>query len=502
MSRVLGLIRDALIAAFFGISFQSDAFFIAFRPFDLLRKTFSEGILNISFIPVFSKILVSDGKSKAVSFLFSFFCFLTFAGTLLMLIGIVFGPVIIKTIAPGFAALSYQAQLTTLLFKIMLPYLWFILMSSLCMGVLNSFENFAVPGFAPVAFNLVVIFFTIVVANFFNTPVIALALGVTIGGVIQLLIQIFYIIFSGTLKPSEFFNFKFRFNFDFHPGLIKILKIMIPSMIGASSYQVNIMTASFFASKLDAGSVSFLYYADRLMQFPLALFAVSSAMVLLPQFSKKAALRQMDEIADLFSSAVKLVFFITIPAMAGLMALDEQIVSMLFGYGAFNAYAISQTADCLFFLSLGLWTFTGSRLLVTLYYSLSNIKIPFYSGVFSIVLNLFFCLVFVDTLGLKGIVLAVLLSSFAGLFFLLINIPGIVNINKIQIIVSACRALFFSAIMYFLVQKMADFILLPGISKIWYGTGVIFSICFGIGFYFIINFLTSSPELNRLLRKG
>ncbi|MCP4671909.1 MAG: murein biosynthesis integral membrane protein MurJ, partial [Desulfobacula sp.] len=349
MSRVFGLIRDVLIALLFGVSSQSDAFFIAFRPFDLMRKMFSEGILNISFIPVFSNILVKDGKSNAASLLFSMFCFLTFAGTLMMLLGIIFAPFILKIIAPGFVAASYKSQLAILLFKIMLPYLWLILMSSLCMGVLNTFGNFAIPGFAPVVFNLVVILFTLMITNFFNTPVVGLALGVTIGGVLQLAIQIPFIIRLGILKASCFAGF----NFGFHPKLIKILTIMIPSMIGAASYQINIMVASFFASKLDTGSISSLYYADRLVQFPLALFAVSTAMVLLPELSKKTAAGQIHEIAHLFSNAVRLVFFVTIPAMAGLMALDEQIVSLLFNHGAFSDSAVQYTSSCLFFLCMG-----------------------------------------------------------------------------------------------------------------------------------------------------
>ncbi|MEN8210714.1 MAG: murein biosynthesis integral membrane protein MurJ [Thermodesulfobacteriota bacterium] len=493
ISRIFGLTRDALIAVYFGVSSQSDAFFIAFRPFDLARKLFSEGILNISFIPIFSKTLVNDGKEKAASLFFSFFCFLTLAGTLIMLLGIFFAPVIIKIIAPGFIGFPYKLQLTTVLFKIMLPYLWLILMSSLCMGILNSFGNFGIPGVAPVVFNLVVILFTIVITSFFETPVMGLALGVTVGGVLQLLLQIPFMVRFGILKKS-FFSF-------FHPGVIKILKIMIPSMIGAASFQINIMAASFFASKLDPGSVSYLYYADRLVQFPLALFAVSAAMVLLPQLSKKAAMGQMDEIADLFSSAVKIVFFVTIPAMAGLMALDEQIVSLLFGHGAFKELAIHQTSDCLFFLSFGLWAFTGGRLFVTLYYSLSNIKIPFYSGLFTIGLNLIFCILFIESLGLKGLVLSVSLSSAIGFVILLIYIPGAVNIDKFEIIVSACRSLFLSAIMYFIVQKAAGFIPVSDINQFWYGTGVIGCIGFGIGFYFIVNFLIASPEL-KILRKG
>ena len=493
ISRLLGLMRDVLIAICFGVSSQSDAFFIAFRPFDLVRKLFSEGILNISFIPVFTKTLVNVGRAKAVSLFFSFFCFLTFAGTIIVLFSIVSAPLIVKMIAPGFIEFPYKLQLTTVLFKIMLPYLWIILISSICMGVLNAFGNFAVPALTPVIFNLVIIVFTVTVSNYFDIPVTGLALGVTAGGIIQLAVQIPYIIRLGIFNISLFAFF--------HPGVAKIIKIMIPSMIGAAAYQINIMTASFFASKLEEGSVSFLYYADRLVQFPLALFAVSTAMVLLPQLSEQAARKQIDEIADLFSSAVNLVFFITIPAMAGLMALDEQIVSLLFGYGVFEPSAVHQTKACLFFLSMGLWAFTGGRLFVTLYYSLSNIKVPFYSGIITIGLNLIFCFLFMHSLGLNGVVLSVSLSASIGFIILLIYLPGAIKINKNKIIVSACRSLFLSVIMFFIVQQAAGFIPLKSDDPFWFGAGVLICICFGVLFYFSVNYLISSPEL-KILRKG
>jgi putative peptidoglycan lipid II flippase len=492
-SRVLGVIRDAVIAMCFGISPQSDAFFIAFRPFDLIRKLFSEGILSISFVPVFSETLEKQGQSKAVAMAFSFFCFLSLMGILIVLTGILFAPVIVKVIAPGFIESSYQYGLTIILFKIMLPYLWFILITSLCMGILNSFGNFRVPAFAPIIFNLVVIVFTILISRYFKIPVIGLAVGVTIGGILQLAIQIPFMLRLGMLKFPEFQLF--------HPKVLRVIKIMIPCMIGAASFQINIMVASFFASKLDVGSVSFVYYADRLVQFPLALFTVSVATVFLPELSKKAALGQLDEIAALFSNGVKLVFFVTLPAMAGLLALNQPIVAFLFGHGAFNDLAVQQTAECLVFLSSGLWAFTGVRLFVTLHFALSSIKIPFYSGIMTIFLNLIFCAFFIDTLGLRGLVFSVSLSAMAGFIYLFINIPGAVNIDKFEIIVSACRALFLSAIMFFLVKQTAGFILTSGSNKFWFGAGVMGSIGFGMIFYLAMNILISSPEL-KLLKKG
>ena len=492
-SRVLGIIRDAVIAMYFGTSSQSDAFFIAFRPFDLVRKLFSEGVLNLSFVPLFSETLEKDGRNRAIALAFSFFCFLSIAGILVVLTGLFFAPLVIKIIAPGFIIYSYKYGLTIILFKIMLPYFWLVLIAAFCMGVLNSLGSFGVPALAPVVFNLVVIWFALMISKYFDTPIIGLAMGVTIGGLVQIFIQIPFMIRMGILKIPRLKFFDSR--------VFKVIKIMVPCMIGAAAFQINIAVASFFASKLDEGSVSAFYYADRLVQFPMALFAVSASTVLLPEFSKKAALGNMNEIAQLFSAGVKIVFFITIPAMAGLMALDDKIVALLFGYGAFNANAIQQTAECLIFLSSGLWAFTGVRLFVTLYYALSNIRIPLYSGIIAVFLNLVFCYLFIGSLGLKGLGISVSLSAMAGFIILFINIPGTVNIDKFEIMVSACRSLFLSVIMFFIVKQAAFFIPAAGNNKFLFGAGGIICICFGMVFYFSANFFISSPEL-KLLKNG
>ena len=498
-SRILGVVRDALIAMCFGVSAQSDAFFIAFRPLDLARKLFSEGVLSISFIPVFSRVLEKQGKPAAVALAFTFFTFFTLVGMIIVPVGIFFAPMIIKIIAPGFAGGSYTYALTLVLFKIMLPYFWLVLITALCMGVLNSLGNFGVPAAAPIVFNLMVIVFTLFMVNQFDIPIIGLAFGVTLGGVLQLAIQIPALGRMGMLTPPLFQLFKlFQASC---PKMGRVLKIMLPCMIGAASYQINIMVASFFASALDEGSVSFIYYADRLVQFPLALFAVSAATVFLPEFSRKALTGQLDQMAVLFSNGLKLVLFVTIPAMTGLMALDEQIVALLFGHGAFDSLSIQQTADCLFFLVMGLWAFTGVRLFVTLHYALSSIRIPFYSGLLAIGVNLVCCFLFVDRFGLRGLVVSVSLSAVAGFVFLFVHIPGTVTIDKSDIIVSACRSLFLSVIMFFLVRQAACFMVTSVENPVWFGMEVMGCIGLGIVFYLGASILVSSPEL-RILRKG
>ncbi len=492
-SRILGVVRDALIAMVFGTTIQSDAFFIAFRPYDMLRKLFSEGILSISFIPEFTRLLQKKGKSEAFAMAFSFFFFLSILGITIFLFGLFFSPIIVNAIAPGFSENTYAQSLTIVMLKIMLPYFGLIMITALCMGILNSMANFGIPAAAPIVFNMVIILFASILTTFFEVPILALSIGVTIGGILQLAIQIPVLIRLGLFK-----NIKLRL---FHPSVLKIGKIIIPCMIGAAAYQINIMVASFFASQLNEGSVSYMYFADRLVQFPLALFAVSTATVFLPELSKKVINGQMSDVSKLFSNGVQMVFFVTIPAMAGLFALNDEIVTLLFGYGQFDAVAIFETTHVLSYLVLGLWAFTGVRLFVTLYFAIQEFKIPFLTGMLMIFLNVIFCRLFIERLGLKGLALAVSLSSMVGFVILFINLPNAMKNDKIRIIVSACRSVFLSAIMFFTVKMVSGFIVIPEYGKFWFAIGVISCIGMGAMAYFLMNVILCTPEL-ALLKKG
>jgi putative peptidoglycan lipid II flippase len=498
LSRILGVIRDMLIASCLGTSSQSDAFFIAFRPFDLARKLFSEGIMNISFIPVFSESFERHGMSKAGSLFFSCFFMLSVIGSCMVWAGIFFCPWLLSFIAPGLISPSETYDLSQTLFRIMAPYTLFILLSALFMGVLNTFANFSIPALTPILFNCVMITSAVIAVPLFKVPAMSIALGVSIGGLLQLAIQLPFIIRTGIFKRAYF-----RF---FHPDLVKIAIIMVPSMIGAASYQMNIMVAACFASGLDEGSISYMYFADRLVQFPLALFAVSLTTVLLPEISKSFSQNNQDKqeqrkkIAEPFSNGVKLVFFITIPAMAGMMALSEPIVRLLFERGAFSDEAVRQTADCLFFLSTGLWAFTGMRVFATLYFSLKRISIPFYSGLIVMVLNLIMGPLLMEWVGLKGLLLSVSLSAAVGFVFLFINIPEKMNIDKREILVSVCRTFFLSAIMFILVRKAADMILPLIYTNFWHNVMVMGLIGSGILLYAGMSFIISKPELEIIRR--
>ena len=487
-SRILGVLRDALIAMFFGISSQSDAFFIAFRPFDLLRKMFSDGILSISFVPVFSRYIEKGKRDQAIAMFLSGLFILSTAGVFLVTAGIFFAPILVKVLAPGFVTGSYAYSLTVILLRIMLPYLFIILIIALFMGVLNSLGNFSIPAATPLVLNFFIILSLFFLGSFFDAQILGLALGVTIGGIAQLAMQIPFIIQN---KMVDFSCFTWL-----HPGIIRVGKTMIPCMIGAAPYSINIMIAGLFASMLTQGNISFLYYADRLVQFPLALFAVSFSTVFLPSLSKKAAFGKLDEIETLFGNGARLVFFVTIPAMAGLMALDAPIVSFLFKQGAFDSLAVKYTGDCLFYLVLGLWAYTGTRLYATLHYSLSSIRIPFFAGLISIGCNILLCWLLMDLMGCRGIALSVSLASMTGFVFLFINTPG--NRFGIGLIVSACRSVFLSVIMFFFVRWAAGFLLTEEYGKLGLGIGIFVCILLGLLFFVLTGVLMASPEIKMI----
>ncbi|MCP4022808.1 MAG: murein biosynthesis integral membrane protein MurJ [Desulfobacteraceae bacterium] len=490
-SRLLGLIRDALIAFVLGAGIVSDAFFIAFRPFDLARKLFSEGILSISFIPVFSRCLEQNDQNKMISMVYSSFLFVSAAGVFIILGGMCFAPFLMRIITPGFLQGSYEYALTLTLFKIMLPYALLISITGLCMGILNTMETFFAPAAAPVLFNLTIILATLICAPQFEKPVFAMAWGVTSGGVVQLIFQIPFLVKHNVFKLQ-------KFNL-FHPGVIEVMRKLIPSMIGASSYQINIMLASFFATSLHTGNVSFLYYADRLIQFPLGLVAISLSIVVLPHLSKKVEKGGANEISELFADSFRLVFFITIPAMAGLMALNEYIIVLLFQQGAFNASSVNHTADCLFYLLFGLWAFAGTRLFVTLNYAFSNVTVPFISGACAICFHIVCSLVLINPMGLKGLAISVCLSGTAN-FFLLIGLSR-TNILFPQkaLLVSACRAVFVSVIMAFLIRQTALVVLHTQMDKTELGIGIAGLVVLGIILYSGISMIVSRSEI-RLIR--
>lgn len=506
ISRILGMIRDAVIAFIFGAGMVSDVFFIAFRPFDLIRKMMSDGILSISFIPLFAELFAQKKKDQAGAMFLNALFFISVAGALLVSLGIYFAPFLIEFFAPGYCPGSYAHTLSCLLFRIMMPYMVIIFFVALSMSVLHARGNFHVPAATPVLLNLCIITAAVLFSNRFTPKIVVLAFGVTAGGIVQLAFQL------PSLAKLGMFNFKVFVRV--HPHVKKAFIALGPAIIGAAAFQINVLVAGLFASTLDSGSVSYLNYAERLVQFPLALVASPVATVLLPMLCARAGtccletgkhpgrvpgvnfFDQTQDLSLLFETGVRMVFFLIIPATAGVMALNRPIVLLLFGRGAFDLTAVDQTGQCLVFLVLGLWAVAGTRLFVAFHYALSNIRQPFMAGIVSIGCNVLLCRFWVQRMGVTGLSLAVSLSAVAG--FVLLAASGPLGIRGRAVLVCACRAVFMSVIMFFLVRWMWGF--WSDCSRIIQATGLVISISAGAGCYLLGARLTANPEMAMLTR--
>ncbi|MCP4115939.1 MAG: murein biosynthesis integral membrane protein MurJ [Desulfobacteraceae bacterium] len=453
VSRILGVVRDAVIALLLGASPASDAFFVAFRIPNLLRKFFSDGMLTLSFVPVFSGYLTQGGRSRAFDMARSCFLLLSVTGVAVVIAGIAFAPLVVGMVAPGFAPDSYTFSLTVLLTRIMMPYIACVCLMAVAMGVLNSLGHFAAPAAAPIVLNLVILLGAYVLSPLVGSPALALALGVVLGGMAQLALQVPFLLKQGLsfFKKTELL----------HPGTLEAGRRMLPSLVGAAGFQINIFVATVIASTLSAGSISYLYYAERLVQFPMALFAVSVSTVLLPELSRKKGANDSLAASEAFARALGGVFFITIPAMVGLVALREPVVSLLFRQGAFDLSCVRETALALLCFCLGLWAFSGTRLLVTLFHGAGDVATPFRAGMAAIGFNLVAGYLLGHGLGHWGLALSISAAGAINFFILLAGAPAHVDSLLVKnIAILACRSFFVSVIMYIPVSYGASLITL------------------------------------------
>ena len=411
LSRILGFLRDMVIAHFFGAGMAADAFFVAFRIPNLWRRLVGEGSLTISFIPVYTDYLTLKSKEEAREVTHIAF---TIAGVILLvltLLGILFSSLLIRVIAPGwYTEYPEKFQLTVTLNQIIFPYLFFMGLFALCMGILNSLRHFFAPAIAPIFLNISIIVSVFLFYGVFQKPVMALALGVLAGGVIQFIFQIPFL-----LKK----RITFRFNFNFrHPAIKRVGSLMIPGLIGTAVYQINVFVDTIFASFLSSGSVSYLFFADRLMEFPLGVFAIAVGMASLPSLSGLASQGKMEELKETLSFTFRLVCFISVPAMVGLIALKTPIVNLLFQRGLFDYSATEKTAFALLFYSVGLWAIAGARTIVPAFYSLQDTWTPLKIALICLGANVIFIAIFIFPLKHGGLALATSLSSTLNLVLL------------------------------------------------------------------------------------
>jgi putative peptidoglycan lipid II flippase len=401
-SRILGFVRDMVLASLFGATPAADAFFVAYRIPNLLRELFAEGSMSSAFIPVFTEYQKLKSKQDAWELASAVFTTLLTIVTGLTIAGILAASGIVWVLAPGFHDDPAKLGMTTLLTRIMFPYLIFISLAALAMGVLNSLRAFAAPAFSPVFFNIFIIGSALFVSPMMPEPILGVAIGVVAGGAAQFAMQLPSLSLRGML-------FRFRFE-PGHPGVRRIGALMVPSLLGLSVTQINITVSTILASFF-AGGPTYLFYGMRLIQFPLGIFGVALATAILPTLSAQAARGALDELRTTLGFGLRMILFIIFPAMLGLILLRQPIVHLFFEHGTFTAHDTAETAVAVLCYSAGLWAFGGVRIIVSAFYSLQDTRTPAISAAIAVVANLVFSLLLMSSLGAAGLALATALAG-------------------------------------------------------------------------------------------
>ncbi len=455
LSRIMGMVRDMVVSRLFGAGFATDAWIAAFQIPNMLRRFFAEGALTAAFVPTFSEWYTQKGEDEARCLANVCFTLLTIVMALVTILGIIFSPQIVHLMFPGFAheppltlaggKIITKLDLTVFLNRLMFPYIFFISLVALCMGILNTMRHFFTPAISTVFLNISMIACAVILRSRFSVPITALACGVFLGGVLQLLLQL----------PTLYrYGFPIRPLFDFsHPAVRKIALLMGPALFGVGVYYLNIMVGNILASFLPQGSVSYLYYAQRLFEFPLGIFIVSVAQAVLPSMSRQAAAGEMEGVKESLGFGLRLTLFITIPAMAGLMVCSTPIFSLLFMGGAFDYGKAENCSIALFYYSLGLSLVALVRVLVPTFYSLQDTRTPVQIAFVAFIFNFLFSLMLMGPLLHGGLALASTLSALCQMIMLLYFLRRkIGRIGGRSIALAGCKTMIAALPMAFVVS--------------------------------------------------
>jgi putative peptidoglycan lipid II flippase len=402
-SRVLGLIREQVFAGLFGAGYAYDAFVVAFRIPNLLRDLFGEGALSAAFVTVFSDYETNRGDKATWQLANTVLVFFLLLLSLFTLAGIYLADPIVRLMTVSdYQDIPGKVDLTVQLTRIMFPFLVFISLAAVVMGILNTKGRFFVPAMASSFFNLGSIVGGVSLALLFpkiGQPAIAgMAWGTLIGGMLQLLIQV----------PALFrAGYTFRFSLNFRdPGLRRILLLMLPATIGVSATQINIFVNTIFASSLVQGSLSWLNYAFRLVQLPIGVFGVAFAIAVMPVLGKHAARKDLPELTRAFNSSLVMVLSLTIPATAGLILLAEPIIRLIFEHGAFTPLDTLRTAEALTYYAIGLFAYSGVKVMVPVFYALGNTRYPVVGSFIAVAANIVLISLTIDLFQHKAIALS------------------------------------------------------------------------------------------------
>jgi len=448
-SRVLGLVREQVMAFYFGAGMATDAFVTAFRIPNLLRDMFAEGALSAAFVPVFKEKLVNESNKDAFKLADIVITLILLVVGIIVLLGILAAPAIVYLIANGFTSEPEKFNLTVNMTRIMMAYLLLVSLSALVMGMLNSFGKFGIPALSPALFNIGTVVTVIALYHYMETPIYTLAIGVIIGGIGQLVIQLPLLLKIG-------YRFKFCLSF-LDEGLKRVVKLITPIIVGLSAGRINILVSTLIASFLVEGALSYLNYSYRLMHFPLGVFAVAIGTVALPNVSEMVARKEYSKLNKTFTETIGVNFFVIIPSAVFLALLGHQVVELVYQYGAFDLIASENTSLALIHYSYGLVGFAAVRVTVPFYYAFNDSKLPMKVSIFAVIMNLVLYYPLIKLVGFAGLAAATSIAGLINFVLLIYFLPekGI-RVNFSQLGLSVLRILV-AALAAFYIARMIPF---------------------------------------------
>ncbi|HYN76255.1 MAG TPA: murein biosynthesis integral membrane protein MurJ [Lamprocystis sp. (in: g-proteobacteria)] len=415
LSRLLGFVRDLVIARIFGADAGTDAFFVAFKIPNFMRRLFAEGAFSMAFVPILNEYKQRHSQAQLKGFVDDMAGALGALLLVVTLLGILAAPLLVLVFAPGFGAEPGQRELATEMLRLTFPYILFISLTALAGGILNTYERFGVPAFTPVLLNLILIACALWLAPLMERPIVALAWGVLIAGLAQLAFQVPFLRQLGLL-PRPRLNLR-------DPGVRRTVRLMGPALFGASVGQLNLLLNTILASFLVSGSISWLYYSDRLLEFPMGVLGVALGTVILPKLSQRHAAEDPTAFSDTLDWGLRWLLLLGVPAAVGLLVLAGPIIATLF-YSAepgaqFSAHDARMTAQSLMAFALGLVGFIGVKVLAPGYYARQQMRTPVRIAVIAMAANVGASLTLMGPLGHTGLALATTLSGFVNAGLLL-----------------------------------------------------------------------------------
>ena len=476
ISRLLGYLRDILIAVFLGAGPLADAFFVAFRIPNTFRRLFSEGTFNAAFVPSYASLL---NKKKSENFSNSVFSLLILGLFFLVLIVEILMPLFVFLIAPGFEENQEKMLLAITLTRITFPFLFFISLASFFSAILNSHNKFAIASAAPIILNILLISVLFFGKILDDKLVYYLSYAVTLSGILQFIFLYFFV--------KKYFSPQLNLNLKIDKKVRVFFKKLLPSIFSSGVTQINILVGTIIAS-FQASAISYLYYADRVYQINLAIAGIAIGTVILPQLSKHIRNKNKEKINLIQNKALELSLFLSIPAAIALLIASEEIISSLFGYGSYDEESVKNSAKALFYFGIGLPAFSLIKVFSTFFFARHNTKIPFYVSLISVLLNIFISIVFFKEIGFLIIPIATTISSWFNAIFLFIflkqkkffmfNLMFIDRFMKI-LITSVLMGILFNYLIYFFNDKF----LYEEIFKSVYLFG---SVILGLTFYIFV----------------